>query len=110
MAQSRRTVQRTNLNTLDSNCPLAVQLHGVPLVAFLLTILQALTLVVLQHAVLTAVVAAAEAAVTYDALCGVLAVFEGASNLLRGHAAAQWEGHVYGGVLRDRVGLKGGAG
>jgi len=47
--------------------------------------------VVLEHAVLTAVVAIAEAAVADNRLRAVLAVLEGATDLPRGHAAAQWE-------------------
>ena len=75
--------------------------------ALLLTVLQALALMVLQHTVLTAVVAAAEAAVADDALRRILAVLERAADLLRGHAAAQRERHVQCGVGRDVVGLQG---
>jgi len=46
--------------------------------------------VVLQHAVLAAVMAVAEPAVTYNRLCLVLAVLERAADLLGRHAATQW--------------------
>lgn len=57
--------------------------------ALLLAVLEALALVVLEHAVLAAVVPAAEAAVTDDTLRRVLAVLERAADLLGRHAAAQ---------------------
>lgn len=71
--------------------------------ALLLAVLQALTLVVLEHAVLTAVVATAEAAVADNGLRAVLAVLEGAANLLWGHAAAEWECEVERRVGADGV-------
>lgn len=97
--------EHQNLHALDSDGPLAVELHGIPFVTLLLTVLQALALVVLEHAMLTAVVTAAEAAVAYDALGSVLAGLEGAADLLWGHSSAQWEGHVDGGVWGDGVGF-----
>jgi len=56
--------------------------------ALLFAVLQALALVVLEHAVLAAVVTGAEATVTDNGLGAVLAVLEGAADLLRRHAAA----------------------
>lgn len=64
--------------------------------ALLLAILQALALVVLEHAVLAAVVTGAESTVTDNGLGAILAVLEGAADLLGGHAAAQGEGEVQG--------------
>lgn len=64
--------------------------------ALLLAILQALALVVLEHAVLAAMVTGAESTVTDNGLGAILAVLEGAADLLGGHAAAQGEGEVQG--------------
>lgn len=88
-------------NTLDRHGPLAIQLGRIPLVALLLAVLEPLALVVLEQAVLPAEVARAEAAVADDALGGVLALLEGAPDLLGGHAAAQGECHVQDGVGRQ---------
>lgn len=71
--------------------------------ALLLAVLQALTLVVLEHAVLTAVVTTAEAAVADNRLRAVLAVLEGAADLLWRHAAAEWEREVESRVGADGV-------
>jgi len=64
----------------------------------LLAILQTAALMVLQHPVLAAEMSGAEAAISDDALGGVLAVFEGAADLLGGHAASyrccEFEGRV----------------
>ena len=65
-----------------------------------LAVLQPRTLVILQHTVLAAEVALAEAAVADDALRGFFAVFEGATNFLGGHSAEDGEGDVEGAVLR----------
>jgi hypothetical protein len=92
IARDRRTpscLLPSRLDSLNGNRPLAVQLIRVPLMTLLFTVLQALALVVFEHAVLTAVVAIAEAAVADDGLCAVLAVLEGAADLLWGHAAAE---------------------
>jgi hypothetical protein len=70
-------------------------------VAFLLAIFQPAALVILQHAMLAAVMSVAETAVANDALCGFFAVFVTASNFPRGHATAQGEGDVDGGRRRD---------
>src|SRR5688572_16144517 len=42
------TIPMNFLNALDSNSPLAIQLFGIPLMARLLAILQALALVILE--------------------------------------------------------------
>lgn len=57
--------------------------------ALLLAVLEALALMVLEHAVLAAVVPAAEAAVADDALRRVLALLERAADLLGRHATTQ---------------------
>lgn len=44
---------------------------------------------VLQHAVFAAIMSVAETAVANDALCGVFAILETASNFPCGHASAQ---------------------
>lgn len=62
----------------------------------LLAVFQAAALVILQHAMLAAVVAVAETAVADDALGRFLAVLVGAANLLRGHAAKKRESDVDG--------------
>jgi hypothetical protein len=54
----------------------------------LLTVLQPLTLVILQQPMLPAKMSVAEAAVAYDPLRRVLAHLERAPDLFRGHAAA----------------------
>lgn len=56
----------------------------------------------LQHAVFAAEVPAAEATVTNNALCGIFAVLEPASNLLRG-ATSEWECQVECALLANRV-------
>ena len=85
-------------DALDGNSALTVQLVGISLVALLLAVFQTLALVVFQQPVLPAKVAGAEAAVTDNALGGVLAFLEATPYLLRRHAAAQGEGHVQGGI------------
>jgi hypothetical protein len=72
-------------------------------VALLLAILQPLALVILQHAMTTAVSALAEATVADNGLRAVLAVFEGAADLLWGHSAAEWQCEVKGRVVTDGV-------
>ena len=94
---------RMGLDALDGNGALAVELVCVAGMAFLLAVLEALALVVLKHAVLAAVVAAAEAAVADNGLGTVLAVLEGAADLLGRHAAAQRQGQVQGCVWADGV-------
>lgn len=83
---------------------------SIPLMAFLLAVLEAVALVVLQHAVLAAVVAAAEAAVADNGLGAILAVLERAADLLGGHSTAQGQGHVQGGIGADAVFGEGGGG
>ena len=56
----------------------------------------------LQHPVPAAEVAGAEAAVPYDPLRRVFAVFEAAADLLR-RAAADRQGHVHSAVAADVV-------
>lgn len=51
---------------------------------------------ILQHAMFAAVMSVAEPAVANDALCGVFAVLETASNFPCGHATTQWQGDVDG--------------
>lgn len=94
------------LNSLDSDRSLRVQLIRIALVALLFAVLEPIALVVLQHAVLTAVVTATEPAVTDNALCGVLAVLERASDFLGGHSTAEWQCHVQGGVGLNVVRLE----
>jgi hypothetical protein len=57
--------------------------------------------------VLPAVVTRAEATIADDGLGAVPAVLEGAADLAGGHAAAQGQGHVEGGVGGDGVGGEG---
>jgi len=99
-----------SLDALDGDCPLAIQFGGIALMALLLAVLQSVALVVLEHTVLGAVVAAAEAAVADNGLCAILAVLEGAADLLRGHAPAQGQCHVQGRVGWDLVFAEGGGG
>ena len=93
----------SRLNTLDSNGALAVQLVRIPVVALLLAVLQSLALVILEHAMTAAVPALAEAAVTNNGLCAVLAILEGTTDLLWGHAAAERECEVESRVGADGV-------
>jgi len=58
----------------------------------------------LQHAVLAAKMALAEAAVADDALCGVLAVLEATADLPGRRAAAHGQGHVQRAFPRDVIG------
>ena len=88
------SVEGETLDAADGKGALAIQLVGVALMALLLAVLEPLALVVLEQAVLAAVVARAEAAVADDALRRVFAQFETAADLLGGHAAAQRERHV----------------
>ena len=60
----------------------------------LLTVLQPTALVILEHPVLAAELPLAEGAIAHYPLRPVLAVFEGASYLLGGHAAADGQRHV----------------
>lgn len=76
----------------------------------LLAILEALTLVILQHTMLGAMMSAAKATVADNGLRAILAVLEGAANFPRGHAAAQGQGHVQGRVWGDCVVGEGGGG
>ena len=78
--------------------------------ALLLAVLQALALVILEHAVLTAMMASTEAAVADYGLGAVFAVLEGAANLLWGHAAAERECEVESRVGADGVISQGGVG
>lgn len=75
---------------------------------FLFAVFEAGALVILQHAVLAAVVARAKGAVANDALSSVFAVLERAADLLRRHAAAERKGHVNGGIGRNGVVGEGG--
>lgn len=84
-------------NPFKHYCSLAVQLICISLVALLLAIFQPGAFVVLQHAVFTTVVSVAETAVADDALRGIFAVLETASDFPRGHATAQGQGDVDGG-------------
>lgn len=70
---------------LDSLCPLVVELIGVASVGLLLAVFQTGAGVSFQHSVLGAEVAFAEAAVTDDSLGCLLAFFEVATWLARGH-------------------------
>lgn len=65
---------------------------------------------VFQHAMLGAVVAAAEATVADNGLCAVLAVLERAADLLGGHASAKRQGHVQCRIGGDCVFGEGGGG
>lgn len=99
-------MHRHPLYALDRHSSLAVQLVRVSLVALLLAVLQAGALVVLQHSVLAAVVAIAEAAVTDNSLSRILAVLERASDLLGRHSTSKRQCYVQCGVGLDVVGLK----
>ena len=72
----------------------------------LLTVLQPLTLMILQQPVLPAIMSRAEPAVAYDALRSVLALFETAPDLLGRHPAAQRQRHMQRAVWRDVVGFE----
>jgi hypothetical protein len=112
IAQGRVMTRRLlrDSNTLDGNGALAVELVGIPVVALLLAVLESLALVVLEHAMTTAVSALAEAAVADNGLRAVLAVLEGAADLLGRHAAAEREGEVESGIGTDGVISQGGVG
>lgn len=69
----------------DDLSALLVQLCCVLLVCLLLAVLETLALVVLQQAVPAAEVAIAEATVTHDPLCRLLAVGGGTSELFGSH-------------------------
>lgn len=71
--------------TLDNLCTLAVQLIGIAGVGLLLAVFQTGAGVSFEHAMLGAKVAAAEAAVSDNALSLFLALLEGASGLARRH-------------------------
>jgi hypothetical protein len=92
----------SDLNSSDGNRPLALKLLLVALLVLLLAVLEPRTAVRLQHAVLAAEVAGAEAAVAYDALRGVAAVLEAAADLL-GPAAADGLREVDRGLAGDGV-------
>lgn len=85
-----------DLDTLDGNGALAIELIGIARMALLLAVLQTLALVVLEHAVLAAVVTGTEATVADNGLGAILAVLEGAADLLGRHATAQGKGEVQG--------------
>lgn len=93
-----RTMSRGRSDALDSHRPLRVQLVGVRLVTLLLAVLQVRTVVALQHPMLAAEMAAAEAAVADDggelALALVRCVFLVVARWLLGHAAAKREREV----------------
>jgi hypothetical protein len=112
IAQGRVMTRRLlrDSNTLDGNGALAVELVGIPVVALLLAVLESLALVVLEHAMTTAVSALAEAAVADNGLRAVLAILEGAADLLGRHAAAEREGEVESGIGPDGVISQGGVG
>lgn len=99
----RKKERKKDLNALDGDGTLAVELVGIAAVALLLAVLEALALVVLEHAVLTAVMARAEAAVADNGLGAVLAVLEGTADLLWRHAATQGQGEVQSRVWADGV-------
>lgn len=90
------------LNALDGNGPLTLQLLAVAILLFLLAVLEAGTIVRLQHTVLPTKVTLAEAAVADDALCLVFALLEVAADAL-GTAAADRECHVDGALPGDVV-------
>lgn len=81
------------LNTLDRPRHLTLQLLPIALLLLLLTILQSLATVTLEHAMLVAVLLVAKGAISRDARNAFFAVLEGAADLLGG-AAAEGEGHV----------------
>ena len=90
-----------HLYALDDHSPLGFQLDGVPLMTFLLAVLQSTAFVVLQHPVFTAKVSRAEAAVSNYTLRLIFAVFEGAADFLRRHAAPDRKAQIEGGVRED---------
>jgi hypothetical protein len=93
----------SSLHALDRHGPLTIQPLRIPLMTLLLAILQALTLMILQQAMLAAEMPTAEAAVAYNPLRRILALLERAPDLLGRHAAAQGQRHVYCGVGPDGV-------
>jgi hypothetical protein len=92
----------SDLNSSDGNRPLALKLLLVALLVLLLAVLEPRTAVRLQHAVLAAEVAGAEAAVADNALRRVAAVLEAAADLL-GPAAADGLREVDRGLAGDGV-------
>lgn len=80
-----RSLEGYALHPLDDGRPLAVELVCVAGVRLLLAVLQPAARVRLEHAVLLAEVAIAEAAVADDALGGVFALLEVAARLADGH-------------------------
>jgi len=87
------------LDPLHDNRPLPLQLLLIPFPPLLLAVLQPRTLVVLQHPMLLAKLPVAEATISYDTLCYLMAVLERAFVLL-GRAAAERQRYMEGGVGR----------
>lgn len=90
-------------NALNSHRPLTLQLLLIPLLVLLLAVLQARAAVRLQHPVLAAEMAIAEAAVADDPLRRVAAVFETTADLF-GTSAADWQREVDRRLACDGVG------
>lgn len=78
---------RQPLNTLNSNRPLTIQPLSIPLMTLLLTILQPITLMILQHPMLSTIMSLTETAIPNDPLRSILTRFITAADLLRGHTA-----------------------
>lgn len=81
---------RVSSYTADDLCALGLELCSVALVRLLLAVFQTIALVVLEETVLSAEVTVAEAAVSDDALGSVLALLEGAADLLLRHVGWLW--------------------
>jgi len=80
-------------NSLNRYSPLLLQALPVSLLLLLLAVLQTRACMTLQHPVLATEMTLAEPAVTYDALCGFLAVLALALDLL-GCTAAEGQSQV----------------
>lgn len=93
-SEAPSAISENNLsNAPDSDRALALQLLLVPVLLFLLAVLQPGAVMRLEHAVLAAEMTLAKPTVANDALRGVFAVLEAASDLL-GCAAAERERNV----------------
>ena len=89
-------------NALDCDRPLALELLPVALLILLLAVLKACAVMRFQHAVLATEVARAEAAVADDALRGIAAVLEAASDLFW-CTATDWKREVDCGLAGNGV-------
>ena len=92
--------------TLDNLCTLAVQLVGVAGMGLLLAVLETSAGMGFEHAMLGAEVAAAETAVSDNALCGLLALLETASRLAGRHDGEGFGSLLTRGRRRGEIGMR----